>query len=492
MYYDYFGLERPPFKITPDTAFFFEGGNRGATLDALLYAIAQGEGIIKVTGEVGSGKTMLCRVVLNRLDQNVDVVYLANPSVAPDEILHAIAFELAIRLPGDTSRVEVLHALQSYLVSRHAKGHQVVLFVEEAQRMPLETLEEIRLLSNLETGEHKLLQIVLFGQPELDVNLRQPHIRQLRERITCSFDLSPLSAPEIAEYLAFRLRAAGYHGPALFSRPVVDLIAQASKGLTRRVNIIADKALLAAFADGTHTVTARHVRSAIADSEFSRGGPSLAATARGLPQAWRIAGGIVLLLAVAAAAAWLAWPQRQPAPEATAESETVAPPPPAAQPSPPPAAPAGAAPQGAAAAGRSQPASREAVVPTTPGNAFPRGTSGRARSLAQWISMGAQRLRDAPTDGYTIQLMAGADADYLQTYLSALTDSVESDMLIVYRSLESASGLHSVVYGTFTGFSEAVRALDSLPPELSRYRPYVRSLRVVRAESEAAAGVGVD
>jgi len=495
MYYEYFGLERPPFKITPDTAFFFEGGNRGATLDALLYAIAQGEGIIKVTGEVGSGKTMLCRVVLNRLDQNVDVVYLANPSVAPDEILHAIAFELAIRMPADTSRVEVLHALQSFLVSRHAKGHQVVLFVEEAQRMPLETLEEIRLLSNLETGEHKLLQIVLFGQPELDVNLRQPYIRQLRERITCSFDLSPLSAAEIAEYLAFRLRAAGYHGPALFSRPVVDIIAQASKGLTRRVNIIADKALLAAFADGTHTVTARHVRSAIADSEFSRGSPSLAATARGLPRVWRIAGSIVLLLAAAAAVAWLAWPQREPASEATAESETVAQQPPAAQPSPPPAAapePAGVAPQGAAAAGRSQPASREAVVPTTPGNAFPRGTSARARPLAQWISMGAQRLRDAPTDGYTIQLMAGAGADYLQTYLSALTDSVESDMLIVYRSLESASGLHSVVYGTFTGFSEAVRALDSLPPELSRYRPYVRSLRVVRAESEAAAGVGVD
>lgn len=106
--------------------------------------------------------------------------------------------------------------------------------------------------------------------------------------------------------------------------------------------------------------------------------------------------------------------------------------------------------------------------------------------------MGAQRLRDAPPDGYTIQLMTGADGDYLQTYLSALTDSVESDMLIVYRSLQNASGLHSVVYGTFTGFSEAVRALDSLPPELSRYRPYVRSLRVVRAESEAAAGVGVD
>ena len=499
MYYDFFGLERPPFKITPDTAFFFEGGNRGATLDALLYAIAQGEGIIKVTGEVGSGKTMLCRVVLNRLDQNVDVVYLANPSVAPDEILHAIAFELAIRLPADTSRVEVLHALQSYLVSRHAKGHQVVLFVEEAQRMPLETLEEIRLLSNLETGEHKLLQIVLFGQPELDVNLRQQHIRQLRERITCSFDLSPLSAPEIAEYLAFRLRAAGYHGPALFSQPVVDLIAQASKGLTRRVNIIADKALLAAFADGTHTVTARHVRSAIADSEFSRGGPSLAATARRLPRAWRIAGGIALLVAAAAAAAWLVWPPRQQVSDAPGEPEVAATatwaPPGTPPTNPPPAAPESAGPAPADAMPGAtvgpKPVRREAVASAT-SEGVPRTAFGRTRSLAQWMSMGAQRLRDAPPDGYTIQLMAGADADYLQTYLSALTDSVESDMLIVYRSSQSASGLHSVVYGAFSGFSEAVRALDSLPPELSRYRPYVRSLRVVRAESEAAAGVGVD
>lgn len=270
MYHAFFGLQRAPFKITPDPDFFFEGGSRGAVLGALLYAVAQGEGIIKVTGEVGSGKTMLCRVLQQRLGTSVDMIYLANPNVAPDEILHAIALEMQLKLPRDATRVEAIHALQKTLVARHAKGRQVVLFVEESQGMPIGTLEEIRLLSNLETEQHKLLQIILFGQPELDENLQKPDIRQLRERITNSFDLAPFDREDIAEYLRFRLRAAGYRGPDLFPPAAVDLIAQASKGLTRRINIIADKALLAAYTDNTHTVSTKHIRTAIADSEFSR------------------------------------------------------------------------------------------------------------------------------------------------------------------------------------------------------------------------------
>src|SRR6185503_1404499 len=149
------------------------------------------------------------------------------------------------------------------------EGRQVVVFVEESQSMPIATLEEIRLLSNLETKQHKLLQIVLFGQPELDDNLRRPDIRQLRERITHSFSLSPLNAEEVREYLAFRLRAAGYHGPDLFSKRVIRYFAQATGGLTRRINIVADKALLAAFAENTHNVALSHAQAAIRDSEFS-------------------------------------------------------------------------------------------------------------------------------------------------------------------------------------------------------------------------------
>jgi MSHA biogenesis protein MshM len=269
MYYAHFGLTQPPFKITPNTEFFFPGGNRGAILDALLYAISHGEGIIKVSGEVGSGKTMLCRMLQTCLPQQIESVYLANPSVSPDEILHAIAFELQLPIGGDTPRIKVIQKLHDYLLERHVEKRQVVIFVEESQSMPLATLEEIRLLSNLETGSHKLLQIVLFGQPELDEILRLPQIRQLRERITYSFSLSPLDAQQIKEYMMFRMRAAGYRGPDLFSPSVVHMITKASKGLTRRVNLLADKALLAAFADSTHTIKPKHIRAAIGDSEFS-------------------------------------------------------------------------------------------------------------------------------------------------------------------------------------------------------------------------------
>jgi len=269
MYYGHFGLNQPPFKITPNTEFFFSGSNRGPVLEALIYAITQGEGIVKVTGEVGSGKTMLCHMLQMRLPVHIENVYIANPSVSPEEILHAIAFELQLAVARDASRLEVMQALHDYLLKRHAEGKRVVVFVEESQSMPLPSLEEIRLLSNLETKNDKLLQIVLFGQPELDENLRQTHIRQLRERITHSFRLEPLSVAETREYLMFRMRAAGYHGPELFPDPVVKAIARAAQGLTRRVNLIADKALLAAFSENTHTIKRKHIDAAVRDSEFS-------------------------------------------------------------------------------------------------------------------------------------------------------------------------------------------------------------------------------
>jgi MSHA biogenesis protein MshM len=270
LYYPHFGLKEPPFKITPNTDFFFSGGNRGAVLDALVYAISNGEGIIKVVGEVGSGKTMLCRMLQTILPEKIESIYLANPSVAPEDVLHAIAFELQLKVPKNADRLKVMQLLQAHLLSRHAKGSQVVIFVEEAQGMPLATLEEIRLLSNLETKQDKLLQIVLFGQPELDSNLSETHIRQLRERITHSFHLEPLGTKDIGEYLISRLRAAGYHGPHLFSDTAIKKLSVAAEGLARRVNILADKSLLAAYADNVYQVTPKHVKAAIQDSEFGR------------------------------------------------------------------------------------------------------------------------------------------------------------------------------------------------------------------------------
>ncbi|MEE9332332.1 MAG: AAA family ATPase, partial [Methylophilaceae bacterium] len=268
MYYAHFGLKEPPFKITPNTEVFFTGGSRGAVLDAITYAILNGEGIIKVVGEVGSGKTMLCRMLQTMLPERIESIYLANPSVAPEDVLHAIAFELQLRLPKTAGRLKVMQALQTHLLKRHAAGKQVVIFIEEAQGMPLATLEEIRLLSNLETNFDKLLQIVMFGQPELDENLNEVNIRQLRERITHSFNLPPLESKEIGDYIHFRLRAAGYFGPPLFTSAAIKKLSNTAQGLVRRVNILADKSLLAAFSENLYQVTPKHVQAAISDSEF--------------------------------------------------------------------------------------------------------------------------------------------------------------------------------------------------------------------------------
>ncbi|HEX4779610.1 MAG TPA: AAA family ATPase, partial [Usitatibacter sp.] len=267
MYLGHFGLREPPFRITPHTEFFFSGANRGATLEALLYAITAGEGLVKVTGEVGSGKTMLCRVLMERLPQTVETLYLAVPSLTRDEMLAAIGEELGIETTG-ANTTKLIRLLQGKLIEVHAAGRQVVALIDEAHAMPLATLEEVRLLSNLETGTEKLLQLVLFGQPELDQHLALPNMRQLKERITHAFTLAPLPPREIRDYVNFRLRAAGYHGPDLFDDEVLAIIADASEGLTRRINIYADKALLAAFAAGTHTVTADHARAAVNDTQI--------------------------------------------------------------------------------------------------------------------------------------------------------------------------------------------------------------------------------
>ena len=283
MYLEYYSLDRPPFRITPDPSLFYTGGEngRGVVLEALLYAVTSGEGILKVVGEVGSGKTMLCRMLEQRLPDSVEVVYLANPKLSPHDILYAIAFELKLPVDHSTQRLVLMQHLQEYLLKQHAENRTVLVIIEEAQSMPIETLEEVRLFSNLETHQHKLMQIVLFGQPELDKNLQDKSIRQLRERITHSFDLRPLSADEVSDYIRFRLQAAGCPAPQVFSSAAEKLIAKASGGLTRRINILADKAMLAAYAESATgqrprtidnllqpAVQTSHVRAAMNDSGY--------------------------------------------------------------------------------------------------------------------------------------------------------------------------------------------------------------------------------
>jgi type II secretory pathway predicted ATPase ExeA/septal ring-binding cell division protein DamX len=360
MYYQHFGLDRPPFRITPDTGFFFGGGNRGAILEALVYAVTHGDGIVKVTGEVGTGKTMLCTMLESRLPASVETVYVPNPNLSPPEMLTAIAGELHLTTQSGATRIELMQRLAAHLVERHAKGQRVVAFIEEAQSMPDQTLEEIRLLSNLETHSDRLLQIVLFGQPELDARLRAPSLRSLRDRIAHSFRLQPLTAREISGYLHFRLRTAGYRGPDLFSRRTVRMITCASHGLARRVNLIADKALLATFADNRHEIRARDIRTAVGETAFAeaqarRFSPARAviallvigAVAAAVWYAFK-AGGIARLAAASPAFAALAsavTPAPAPAPRsvttgtasAVAERDTTVPP--AAKPSRPAQAP---------------------------------------------------------------------------------------------------------------------------------------------------------
>ena len=269
MYLEHFGLHEPPFRITPHTDFFFDGANRGAMLDALIYAITHDEGIVKISGEVGSGKTMLCRVLMERLPDNITIVYLANPSLSREDILYAIADELHLDITDNARASLVLRTLQNHLIESFSAGRQVVVLIDEAHAMPVETLEQIRLLSNLESNRHKLLQLVLFGQPELNDILARADMRQLKERITHNFELAPLVRNDIASYLDFRMRAAGYRGPSVFTPAALKMIAQTSHGLTRRINILADKALLAAFATNSHQVGAKEAQAAIRDCEFS-------------------------------------------------------------------------------------------------------------------------------------------------------------------------------------------------------------------------------
>ena len=267
MYLEYFGLNEQPFKITPVTEFFFDGANRKDILDALIYSISEVEGIVKVSGEVGSGKTMLCRMLLEKLPKHIEPIYLANPSLSREEMLYAVADALGLNIEHERVGV-ILQNIQNVLEKKAREGKRVVVLVDEAHAMPLDTLEELRLIYNLQVGSFKLIQIVLFGQPELNAKLEQPNMRQLKDRIVHHFNMHPLSRDILESYLMFRMRKAGYHGPNIFSAKAVKLIADASAGLMRRANVLADKSLLAAFVADTHNIEVCHVQAALRDSEL--------------------------------------------------------------------------------------------------------------------------------------------------------------------------------------------------------------------------------
>tara|TARA_R110002167_G_scaffold243977_2_gene449433 strand:+ start:18939 stop:19883 length:945 start_codon:yes stop_codon:yes gene_type:complete len=267
MYLQHFGLSQLPFTLTPNTGFFFGLSPHVEALQVLQTALQTGEGFIKVTGEVGTGKTLVCRKLLNDLPTQYHCAFLPNPYLNPKELRLAVAGELGLALPSKLDQQQLTRLIHERLLALNHQGFHVVLVLDEAQSLPDESLEALRLFTNLETESRKLLQVVLFGQPELDQRLAQPKFRQLRQRITFSYDLRPLTWDEIQAYIHYRLAVAGYQGPELFCTADIKRIAKAARGIPRLVNILAHKSLLLCYGQGKKKVTSQHCLAAITDTE---------------------------------------------------------------------------------------------------------------------------------------------------------------------------------------------------------------------------------
>jgi type II secretory pathway predicted ATPase ExeA len=454
LYLDHFGLNEPPFRITPHPDFFFDGADRGATLEGLLYAILHDEGIVKVSGEIGSGKTTLCRVMLERLPAEVETVFLANPSYSRTEILHTIAEELGLPA-GKGSAVPALHALQDKLLELYGAGKRVVVMIDEAHAMPEDTLEQVRLLSNLESSRHKLLQIVLFGQPELDEALAKPSMRQLKDRISHSFRTRPFAGDEVGKYVAYRMHAAGYKGPEVFSPSAIAAIARASSGLSRRINVLCDKALLAAFAANTHAVTLREVRAAVADSDF-------APVAGAKPRVGRIfaAAALVVFGAVAGAGLyhWLDHPRAEP----VTVARTIQPAPPA-----PPATIA------EPARTEQPPAEKPAAAPLLSAeqlHRFDGYVPGDNPLLRERLAATRERLRSEPNSSYSIELFVAENSDPGRTerFLMRARGLVPLAELYVVPVASGPRYRLVVTYGMFGSKEAAAEAAKRLPPKYQK------------------------
>jgi MSHA biogenesis protein MshM len=266
-YLAHFGLREPPFGITPDTSFFYPCRSSQQALNTVLVALENGEGFIKIIGEVGTGKTMLCRKLLATLDETSWVsAYIPNPNLEPRALLFAVAEELGLGLDPGLDQYRLLKGVTRSLLDRARSRRRVVLCMDESQAMPLDTLEALRLMTNLETEKRKLLQVVLFGQPELDRKLAAESVRQLRQRITFQHDLQTLDEEEVGSYFTHRMRTAGYAGPALLTRTARRALYRASRGVPRLINILSHKALFVLYGEDGRRLERRHVRAAVLDT----------------------------------------------------------------------------------------------------------------------------------------------------------------------------------------------------------------------------------
>lgn len=278
-WWGHFGLREAPFGLTPDTSFFFPALPHEDAHETLLYALSAGEGFLVVEGEVGTGKTLLLRRLLNTLPARWQAAFVPNPGLDPRGLYAAIANEFGV--PSDGTREDLLHRLERHFIALAQAERQPVVLIDEAQALPGETLEAVRLLTNLETEKRKLLQVVLFGQPELMTRLREKSTRQILTRVSFHAVLRPLDRGEVSAYVRHRLRVAGNPQP-LFTRWAERAVWRVSRGLPRLVNIISAKAMMLAYGQGALRVARHHVMAAARDTLAAQHGESILVLAWGL------------------------------------------------------------------------------------------------------------------------------------------------------------------------------------------------------------------
>lgn len=304
MYEAYFGLKENPFTLSPDPRYMYLSPRHREALNCLIYGIRERKGFMALTGGVGTGKTTLCRFLLSGLDDSVATALIFNPALSDMELLKTVNQEFGVKTgSGRGTKKRYLDALNDFLLANFSRGKNAVLIIDEAQNLPRETLEQIRMLSNLETATEKLLQIVLLGQPEFLEMLAAPSLRQLNDRITVRYDLKPLAKDDVRGYIDHRISAASGGGGGMISAASYAAIYRASEGIPRRINAICDRALLVAYSQDQRTVDGRIVRAAIRDL-----GPGyLATTAGQKTRRWLEVVGFALMLALFLAGAYFYW-----------------------------------------------------------------------------------------------------------------------------------------------------------------------------------------
>jgi len=264
MYKNFYGLKEHPFNVTSDPNFLFLSRRHKDAFSHMIYGIEQRKGFLQITGEIGTGKTTLCRALLNRLNSKTKSAFIFNPDLTGAELLQFIIEDLGLPAKND-SKMSLYRQLNNFLIKQLSMDNNVVVIIDEAQNLDTDILEEIRLLSNLETEKEKLLQIVLVGQPELQDRLNAPAIRQLRQRIGVKYHILPLDYDEIANYIRHRLRVAGTIGDIKFDKGAIDLIYEYSYGVPRIINIVCDRALLLGYVLESKFITSNIVKKSISD-----------------------------------------------------------------------------------------------------------------------------------------------------------------------------------------------------------------------------------